>query len=154
MNINEMESLNAMQVFNIAKYIARKYGLRLPDYCRMRSEMSGKIPQPIILDSNNGRMWVDRYYVAYQLDGMAEVKYVYIAKHHVLEEISGYRQASKLRGEDFKPSNGILRQFKRARGEMLAKGCQIWVDVNEVPYRAVTQKNSFSTGTYNTGVSI
>lgn len=154
MNINEVESLNAMQVFNIAKYIARKYRLRLPDYCRMRSEMSGKIPQPIILDSNNGRMWVDRYYVAYQLDGMAEVKYVYIAKHHVFEEISSYRQASKLRSEDFKPSNGILQQFKCARWEMLAKGCQVWVDTDEVPYRVVTPNNSFSSGTYKTGVSV
>ena len=154
MNINEVESLNAMQVFNIAKYIAKKYGLRMPDYCRMRSEMSGKIPQPIILDSNNGRMWVDRYYVAYQLDGTSEVKYVYIAKHHVLEEISGYRNASKLRSEDFKPSKDILRQFKRARGEMLAKGCQVWVDVNEVPCRAVMQNTMPGTGTYNMGVSV
>ncbi len=131
MSAREIASLNSLQVYNLAKEVAEKYGLRRPDYAVLRKEMFGKYPQPVILDSHNGRLWVDRFYVAYQLGGCAEVKYVYVTRHHILEERSAYRVSSKRGDAKHTMPEEIARQFRIISKKMLASGTEIWVDPND-----------------------
>ena len=97
----------------------------------LRREMFGKYPQPVILDSHSGRLWIDRYYVAYQLSGCPEVKYVYAAKHHILEETAAYRTAAKRGNSMYTMPEEIARQFSIIRQKMRASGTDIWVDHDE-----------------------
>ena len=131
MSSREIPSLNSLQVYKLAKAVADKYGLRKPDYAVLRKEMFGKFPQPVILDNDNGRLWVDRYYVAYQLDGCAEVKYVYVTRHHILEEKSDYRASAKRGNTKHTMPKEIAHQFGIISKKMLASGTEIWVDPNE-----------------------
>lgn len=131
MSAREIASLNSLQVYNLAKEVAEKYGLRRPDYAVLRKEMFGKYPQPVILDSHNGRLWVDRFYVAYQLDGCAEVKYVYVTRHHILEERSAFRVSAKRQNAEYTMPKEIARQFCVIDKKMRASGTEIWIDPNE-----------------------
>ena len=131
MSAREIASLNSLQVYNLAKAVAGKYGLRKPDYGVLRREMFGKYPQPVILDNHSGRLWIDRYYVAYQLSGSPEVKYVYAAKHHILEEMASYKTAAKREDTMYTMPEEIARQFRIIRQKMYASGTEIWVATDE-----------------------
>lgn len=140
MSVKEIASLNSLQVYTLAKAVAEKYGLRKPDYAVLRKEMFGKYPQPVILDNNNGRLWIDRFYTACQLDGCAEVKYVYVTKHHILEEKSAYRVSAKRGDAKHTMPDEIARQFRIISKKMLASGTDIWIDPNEDLQIVNTQK--------------
>ncbi len=131
MSAREITSLNSLQVYNLAKALAEKHGLRKPDYAVLRREMFGNYPQPVILDSPRGRLWVDRFYVAWQSADSATVKYVYVAKHHILEELSSYRRAAKRGNAKHAMPLEIARQFRIIHNKMLASGTEIWIDLNE-----------------------
>ncbi len=131
MSAREIASLNSLQVYNLAKAVAEKYSLRKPDYAVLRREMFGKCPLPVILDSRNGRLWVDRFYVAYQLDGYDGVKYVYATRHHILEERSAYRASAKRQNAEYTMPEEIARQFRVIDLKMRASGTEIWIDPNE-----------------------
>ena len=128
MSAREIASLNSLQVYKLAKAVAEKYGLRKPDYAVLREEMFGMYPQPVILDSHSGRLWVDRFYVAYQLDGCAEVKYVYVTRHHILEERSAYRVSAKRGDAKHTLPEEIARQFRIISKKMRGSGTEIWID--------------------------
>ena len=129
--MREIESLNSLQVYELAKAVAVKYGLRKPDYAVLRKEMFGMYPQPVILDSPNGRLWVDRFYIAWQSGDNAEVRYVYVTRHHILEERSSYRIAAKRGDARHSMPEEIARQFRIIGKKMLATGTEIWIDPNE-----------------------
>ena len=128
MSAREIASLNSMEVYRLAKKVAEKNGLRKPDYPVLRREMLGAYPQPVVLDSHNGRLWVDRFYIAFQLDGYPGVKYVYAARHHILEETAAYRVSAKRGDARHTMPEEIDRQFNVIRQKMLASGSEIWVD--------------------------
>ncbi len=131
--MRELASLNSMQVYAIGKHIALKHDLPPPDYGEMRVAMLGPFPQPIVLENCNGTLWVDRFYIAFQREKSPDVKYVYLTKHHLLEEVSGYKKASKARGITVVLPRSIARQFKVALFKMRAAGTEIWIDPKEVP---------------------
>ena len=139
MNTRKLASLNSLAVYNIAKAVAEKYHLRKPDYTVFRSEMFGKFPLPVILDNSSGRLWVDRFYVAYQLDGSAEVRYVYAAKHHIFEERSAYRAAAKRHEGKCVMPKEIDRQFRIIHRKMIASGSQVWVNRDEISQYVYTK---------------
>ncbi len=138
--MRELVSLNSLQVYAIGKHIALKHDLPPPDYGKMRAEMLGPFPQPVVLGNHNGVLWVDRFYVAYQLADCPCAKYVYLTRHHLLEEVSGYRAASKARGIRVALPKSIAQQFKVALFKMRAAGSEIWIDPKEIPEK-IYRKN-------------
>ena len=84
MKKNNEGLLSSTEVYRIAREVAAKHRLRTPDYSKMISEMSGKFPQPVVLANDNGVLWLDKYYVAFQLSGQADVRYVYITARYCL----------------------------------------------------------------------
>ena len=92
-------SLRALQ--KAAHRTAELYGLK----CPTREEMTrmynsaNHYQQPVITCCENGMMWVDRYYVAYQL-GAGNVCYTYLTRYHIAEEYASCRQAAKERGKN------------------------------------------------------
>ena len=88
--------------------------------------LKGVNQQPIIKRCDAGTLWVDKYYVAFQIDD-GDVYYTYISKHHIAEEVSAYREASEERGVKIAMPKDVLRCFKIARGDMLGTGLPYWI---------------------------
>ena len=132
MKRNDEGLLSNIEVYKRAREIAAKHRLRTPDYSKMISEMSGKFPQPVVLANDNGVLWLDRYYVAFQLSGQTDVRYVYITGDHVNEEIASYRAASRARGRNINLPEDVAAQFKRAKRHMRNAGARFWIDSEEI----------------------
>ena len=81
---------------------------------------------PILKKCDAGTIWVDRYYVAYQL-GDGDVHYTYISQHHLAEELLAYRKASEERDVAMALPLDILRCFHMAKLEMQASGLPYWI---------------------------
>lgn len=81
---------------------------------------------PILKKCDAGTIWVDRYYVAYQL-GDGDVRYTYISQHHLAEEVLAYRNASEERGVTMALPLDILHCFQIAKLEMQATGLPYWI---------------------------
>lgn len=125
------DCLSERLILAIARAIAIKYDLKAPNPLEFHRQSGVRTPLPIVTDNGNGMLWVDKYYVAYQLDGSRVVKYVYLTKHHVFEEMSSYRAAAKERGNSVKIPGYIVRQFRNAILDMNAVGVEMWVDQDE-----------------------
>lgn len=131
MSSNGRASLNVREILVIARVIAVKHHLSCPGHLEMLQTMRGKYSPPIVRKNGNGTIWVDRYYVAYRLYESSEVKYVYMTRYHILEEVYSYKGASKLRNATVKLPADIQKQFAYALKHMDGN---IWID----PEYAVT----------------
>lgn len=125
MSLKDRSELHPKEILDIADDVADRYGLRRPSYLRMLKEFNSKYLFPMVLNNGNGTLWVDRYYVAYKLSGQTEVRYAYITKFHMLEEMYSYKTASKLRNIRVKLPVDIQKQFVFAFKHMYGS---IWVD--------------------------
>ncbi len=131
MNSNGRASLNVREILVIARDIAVKHHLSCPGHLEMLRTMRGKYSPPIVRKNGNGTIWVDRFYVAYRLYESSEVRYVYMTRYHILEEVYSYKAASKLRNKQVKLPADIQKQFAYALKHMDGN---IWTD----PEYAVT----------------
>lgn len=131
MSSNGRAALNVREIFFIARDIAGKHHLGCPCHLEMLQTMRGKYFPPIVRKNGNGTIWVDRYYVAYRLYESSEVRYVYMTRYHILEEVYSYKAASKLRNIQVKLPADIQKQFAYALKHMDGN---IWTD----PEYAVT----------------
>ena len=113
----------------IAKCTAEMYGLAMPtaDEARAAYCQKGSVdPLPARKRCENGVLWVDKYYVAYQLcDG--DVQYTYISRCHIHEELFAYQQTSQLRGYDVGLPPDIQRCFDTATEYMRFTGKRWWI---------------------------
>ena len=123
--------LNLQEVWDIAAHLADRYGFPRPDPAVFRQNARGKVPQPYLLANEKGSLWVDVYYVAYQLSGEADVRYVYITSRHIDEETASYRAAGKAREIAVHLPSDIERQFRTARRQMKENDEQFWIDLKE-----------------------
>ena len=94
---NKPQALPCLQITGLAAQIAEKYGLRPVPYSALRRVYDTRFPLPVQTRSPNGQMWVDRYYIAWQLSG-GPVRYGYLTRRHIFEELTAYRAAACLRG--------------------------------------------------------
>ena len=87
---NKPQALPCLQITDLAAQIAEKYGLRPVPYSALRRVYDTRFPLPVQTHSPNGQMWVDRYYIAWQL-GSGPVRYGYLTRRHIFEELTAYR---------------------------------------------------------------
>lgn len=134
--------LGSRDVFTIAMHIAVKHQLPRPDYPELVKKMRGKYPQPMVLENDYGRLWVDKHYVAFQLCSQADVRYEYVTAFHIAEETASYRAAAKARGMKISLPEDIARQFKSAARHMRDTGTRYWTDPEEFDRNLNTKSES------------
>ena len=61
------QALPCLQITGLAAQVAEKYDLRPVPYSALRRVYDTHFPLPVQTLSPNGQMWVDRYYIAWQL---------------------------------------------------------------------------------------
>jgi len=82
-----MRNLPYAAIVTLAKIVAEDLGMQPINEKRLLKELRTSPPMPIIIDSGEVQLWVDRYYVAYSLETEKYVHYVYIAPEHAKEEL-------------------------------------------------------------------
>ena len=118
--------LPSLGVYRLARKVAERYGLSWVDYGRVQKQYRARYGLPVVVENDKGTIWIDRYYIAYQLaDG--DVCYVYITKYHIREEIGSYRAASEARNIKVDLPTDIKRQFARALKRMAKDASDIWI---------------------------
>ena len=114
----------------IATGTALKFGLpRIPDrMIQQRYKASAdSIVTTIMVQNNTGTLWVDKYYVAYQLDA-GPVRYTYISRGHIFEERASYQHARQIRGNpDIRLPQEIEDAFSAADNFIKDKKTKCWV---------------------------
>lgn len=66
---------------------------------------------PMVVDSDNGQLWIDYEYVAFQDYETGEFHYIWVTDYHVSEEEKNYRQASNERKKKVSMPNYIRKEF-------------------------------------------
>ena len=118
--------LPSLGVYRLARKVAERNGLSWVDYGRVQKQYRARYGLPVVVENDKGTLWIDRYYIAYQLaDGY--VCYVYITKYHIREEIGSYRTASKERNIKADLPVNIKRQFAQALKRMTKEAKDIWI---------------------------
>lgn len=122
------DSITGRALCMAAERTAKLYGLRCPareDIWKMYNTAC-RYPLPIITGCDNGMLWVDRYYVAYQI-GSGDVHYTYLTRHHIAEECAAYKHASDERGEKVAMPPDIRRCFAEVKRILKENNMNCWI---------------------------
>lgn len=125
------EYITERALVKAAERTAEMYGLKCPERETIWKMYysSGKYPQPVITFCDRGMMWVDKYYVAYQIDD-GDVHYTYLTRTHIAEECASYSRASKERGVKVSLSRDILKCFREVKRIMSENDMYYWISEN------------------------
>lgn len=74
-------------------------------------------PQPLLLEGIGARAWIDKYYMAFQVQG-GPVEYIYISRRHIEEEKQALKEVRRQRGLYLSLPQEIERAFGEAEREM------------------------------------
>ena len=119
--------LEAKQLYALAVDVARKYGLKPPTRKDIAANYSDRWASPIVTQNASGRMWTDKYYLAFQFL-TEEVRYLYISRRHISEELQGYKIAAVERNDaSIRLPEDIHAQFRKALARMKKNGQNIWL---------------------------
>lgn len=120
------QALPCLQITGLAAQVAEKYDLRPVPYSALRRVYDTRFPLPVQTRSPNGQMWVDRYYIAWQLGG-GPVRYGYLTRRHIFEELTAYRAAARLRGTPVLLPADVGAAFSSALRQMRLQENNIWI---------------------------
>lgn len=122
------EMLPCSAILAIANRISAEFGLPEAPRGAIR-HMYDENDLPLIYVNKKGRLWVDKYYIAYSLRDEV-VRYVYLTHRHIKEEYQSYASAAKARKETLQMPAEIKRAFDRAAGVMFLKERKVWTEKN------------------------
>ena len=115
------ETLDVGEVTRLAAGVCELCGAKAPPRERLLMLRCAKVPQPLVINGGLGRVWVDKYYLAYRLAG-GKVRYVYITRRHICEELESIRELERERGMSFRLPREISAQFALALERMDKSG--------------------------------
>ena len=118
--------LPSLGVYRLARIVAQRYGFSWMEYGRVQKQYRERYGLPLVIENDCGMLWIDRYYIAYQLED-GEVHYVYLTKHHIHEEMLSYKEASKERGVKVDLPGDIKQQFSLVLRQMAKNTSDIWL---------------------------
>ena len=75
---------------------------------------------------DGGMMWVDKYYIAFQLDN-GDVQYTYLTRTHIAEECGSYKKASTERGAKISLPPDILACFRKVKRILNENDMCYWI---------------------------
>ena len=113
-------------ILTLAEKAAAGHGLPAVPAVMFRRQYDMQIPLPIILENENGRMWLDKHYVAVQLRG-GDIQYLYVTRQHIHEEYHGYQVARLMRKIKVYVPQEIRQAFTAATRKMNAARKNNWV---------------------------
>lgn len=101
-------------VLQLANRACEKYGFKTI----LRKELitmftTKKVLPSVVRVNENSMLWVDKWYVAVQIDG-GDVEYLYLTYHHINEELWSYRNLRKFRNDAPRLPADIVGQFRVA----------------------------------------
>lgn len=120
-------TLRALQ--KAATRTAELHGLkraRPDDIARMYNSAT-RYAQPVITGCERGILWVDKLYVAYQIDD-GDVHYTYLTRLHIAEEVASYNAASREREKKIIMPADIRKCFIEAKRIMHENDMNYWVN--------------------------
>ena len=87
--------LGPNELITIARMTAERHKLKMPTEARiMENFKAGSASRlPVVVECPHGILWVDRYYVAYQIRN-GTVHYTYLIREHIQEEVKAYKEAN------------------------------------------------------------
>ena len=108
------ESIGFERLMEIANDTARACGFQTPDVSKVAANYkAGRMYRlPVIVQNANGILWVDKYYVAYQL-GTSNVHYTYVTMYHIAEEQHSWRKAGKAIPRDIVHCFAVARVYMK-----------------------------------------
>jgi hypothetical protein len=120
--------LSNADVISLAATAARRLAITFPPREQLLKAMEKQIPMPTVLKSDQCRLWVDKYYIAFAWDEETDIRYIYLTEEHIREEYGSYAQARKSRqNQVFLPAD-IKKAFRRATSSMNRTGKGYWLD--------------------------
>ena len=101
-----IEKLTNQQVYHLICQTLDGFGMEHPTSERMLSLFRDPIPLPIIKETEELTVWLDRLYIAYSYHHEHEVHYLYMNKQHLIEE------------QDQAENTIVAESFRQARKQM------------------------------------
>ena len=123
---HRMDHLTSHLLAALAEKVCRRYGVKPPlpqDISKLYQKY--KITPPLILTTETATVWIDRWYVAAERN-CDDVEYLYLTRHHIVEETMSYRELKKYRQDPPELPGHIRKQFRTAVSAMKAGGQNIW----------------------------
>lgn len=123
----EKPCLPQHMLLQLANALADWYGFRriVNSELTMMYSMT-KVPLPIVLRGKYGMLWVDRYYMALQHEDQ-DVRYVYLTKAHIHEELYSFRELKNCRENPATLPKEIAVQFRSVLRRMHKTGIPVFV---------------------------
>ncbi|MBQ3669550.1 MAG: hypothetical protein II920_10055 [Clostridia bacterium] len=114
-------TLSEIEIWLIGKGLCLASGVTPPPFKVFLKGCSAPVPQPLVLKGEQGRVWLDKYYVACD-PGDGRVRYHYITRFHINETLEDIKEA-RLAGRTGQTlSEETRRAFISALRRMRATG--------------------------------
>lgn len=126
MKKNKIKRLPIHLLMSMANAACDKYGFARVLPLEMQKLYRARVAPCVMRVNTESLLWVDPEYVALQI-GAGDVTYLYLSMAHIMEEYSGYKQASRERGVDVPIPEDILEQFRKAESLMKYTGRNIYI---------------------------
>ena len=85
------------ELYRLGCALCLKCGLTPPRRAALMDRYLAAVPQPLIVDGEDARVWIDKYYAAYQLGG-GDVHYAYLSRTHLEEETRALKELAAQKG--------------------------------------------------------
>ncbi|HPJ02484.1 MAG TPA: hypothetical protein PKU80_06565 [Candidatus Limiplasma sp.] len=105
--------LTCPELYALMKVVCTRFGLMRLAYADIRQLHGTATPLPLHTQSDTGYLWVDKYYLAYQLDADV-LRYAYLTRTHVREEMRSYFEAADERARSVRLPTTVAVAFKKA----------------------------------------
>ncbi len=128
--------LSIEAIIQLADLISTEYGLEMIHISEFRRHYDNlELELPLIRLNGNGILWMDRYYLAYMLEGQP-VRYIYLSRFHIDEEIRACKEVNYCRHSNLRLDPEIEEAFARAYKQMLLSNDSIWISPEYQAYLA------------------
>lgn len=120
------DCLPAKIILYLAQCIAWEYHLPRIDterFQRVYDDPEGE--GPYVLRSENGFLWLDRYYLAFALKDV-KVHYIYLTRYHIMEEADALKEAGP-RNKCFTMNAEVQGFFRMPFDFMRRNDAEIWL---------------------------
>ncbi len=119
-------ALSCRRIMILADVVALRYGLKKVERRDVRWMYDSRVPMPVITRCAEGDLWVDKYYIAYKLMDNV-VRYAYLTRHHIHEEMTSFAEVAKARGKVNRIAPDIRSAFDKAYLHMEGNRKNIWI---------------------------
>ena len=124
---NALDHLTCPELAALADAVCDRFDLKRVAYADVRRMYGEAMPCPLRTRCGAGDLWVDKYYLAYQLqDDM--LRYAYLTRTHRREEAESYAEAARTRGREICLPAAVTVAFRQASCSANLYRSDTWVN--------------------------